>query len=221
MYSSGKKSGTIIKDALSGKHTYADLLSAAKKFLGINESVVINKSEVSYKDSISEKLASLISKAEGKSITEMHFMNFLSESKRNEFDSLADDKKVLLVESMNSNSIMSTVQAENVWDSCFITERKAIDFIENMPEKFRGKWDNLSENRQEQIISESKFHSLNNPYAITNFWQTRDMRSTQMNSEALNESKTAGEAAQVKSEPLVNESYQANLIKQMKFRLGR
>ena len=185
----------------------------------INEST---KEDVkSYKDTISEKLANLISKAETKNLTEMHFMNFLSESKRNEFDSLADDKKVLLVESMNSNSVMSTIQAENVWESCFITKRKAIDFIENMPEKFRSKWDNLSKNRQQQIISESKFHSLNNPYAITNFWQTRDMRSTQMNSESINESKTAGEAAQIKTEPLVNESYQANLIKQMKFRLGR
>jgi len=151
----------------------------------------------------------------------MHFMNFLSESKRNEFDSLADDKKVLLVESMNSKPIMSTIQAENVWESCFITERKAIDFIENMPEKFRGKWDNLSENRQEQLIAESKFHSLNTPYAITNFWQTRDMRNTQMSLESINESKTAGETAQTKTEPLINESYRADLINKMKFRLGR
>ena len=187
----------------------------------INESVEIVKETKSYKDTISEKLAELISKAETKNVSEMHFMNFLSESKKNEFDSLADDKKVLIVESMNSNSIMSTVQAENVWESCFITERKAINFIDNMPEKFRSKWDNLSENRQEQIIAESKFHSLNTPYAINNFWQTRDMRSTQMSLESINENKTAAEAAHVKSEPLVNEDFQADLIKQMKFRLGR
>jgi len=175
----------------------------------------------SYKDSISEKLESLISKAEAKSVSEMHFMNFLSESKKNEFDSLTEDKKVLIVESMNKDSIMSTVQAENVWDSCFITERKAINFIDDMPEKFRGKWDNLSEARKEQIISESKFHSLNTPYAINNFWQTRDMRSTQMSLESINEAKTAAEAAQEKKEPLLNESYQADLIQKMKFRLNR
>ena len=151
----------------------------------------------------------------------MHFMNFLSESKKNEFDSLADDKKVLLVESMNSKPIMSTIQAENVWESCFITERKAINFLENMPEKFRSKWDNLSENRQQQIIAESKFHSLNTPYAINNFWGTRDLRSTQMNLESINESKTAAEAAQTKTEPLLNESFQTDLIEKMKFRLGR
>jgi hypothetical protein len=116
---------------------------------------------------------------------------------------------------------MSTVQAENVWDSCFITERKAISFIDDMPEKFHTKWEALPANRQEQIIAESKFHSLNTPYAINNFWQTRDMRSTQMSLESINENKTAAEAAHVKSEPLVNEDFQADLIKQMKFRLGR
>ena len=185
----------------------------------INES--IKEEKVSYKDAISKKLSNLISKAEAKSITEMHFMNFLSESKKNEFDSLAEDKRNLIVESMNGNSIMSTIQAENIWDSCFITERKEINFIDDMPEKFRSKWDNLSENRKEQIISESRFHPVGNQYGINNFWQTRDLRDTQMNLETLNENKTAAEAAQVKAEPLLNESFSADLIEKMKFRLNR
>ena len=46
-----------------------------------------------------------------------------------------------------------------------------------------------------------------NHYAINNFWQTRDLRDTQMNLESINESKTAAEAAQAKTEPLLNESY--------------
>ena len=187
----------------------------------INESVETVKDTKSYKDTISEKLAALISKAETKNLSEMHFMNFLSESKKNQFDSLADDKKVLLVESMNKDSIMSTVQAENVWDSCFITERKAINFINDMPSKYSDKWNALSQNRKEQIIAESKFHSLSTPYAINNFWQTRDLRDTQMNLESINESKTAAEAAQAKTEPLLNESFSADLIQKMKFRLGR
>ena len=187
----------------------------------INESVETVKDTKSYKDTISEKLAALISKAETKNLSEMHFMNFLSESKKNQFDSLADDKKVLLVESMNKDSIMSTVQAENVWDSCFITERKTINFINDMPSKYSDKWNALSQNRKEQIIAESKFHSLSTPYAINNFWQTRDLRDTQMNLESINESKTAAEAAQAKTEPLLNESFSADLIQKMKFRLGR
>jgi len=187
----------------------------------INESVEIKEEKKSYKDTISEKLESLISKAESKNVSEMHFMNFLSESKKNEFDSLSEDKQGLIVESMNKDSIMSTVQAENVWESCFIVERKAINFIDDMPSKYSDKWNALSENRKEQIIAESKFHSLSTPYAINNFWQTRDLRDTQMNLETLNESKTAAEAAQTKSEPLLNESYSADLIQKMKFRLNR
>ena len=175
----------------------------------------------SYKDTISEKLANLISKAETKNASDMHFMNFLSESKKNQFDSLDNNKQALIVESMSKDSIMSTIQAENVWDSCFIVERKAINFIDDMPSKYSDKWNALSENRKEQVIAESKFHSLNTPYAINNFWQTRDLRDTQMNLETLNESKTAAEAAQEKSEPLLNESFSADLINKMKFRLNR
>ena len=181
----------------------------------------MHEEKKSYKDTITEKLANLISKAETKNLSEMHFMNFLSESKKNEFDSLSEDKRGLIVESMNKDSIMSTVQAENVWESCFIVERKAINFIDDMPSKYSDKWNALSENRKEQIISESKFHSLSTPYAINNFWQTRDLRDTQMNLETLNENKTAAEAAQTKTEPLLNEAYQADLIEKMKFRLNR
>ena len=175
----------------------------------------------SYKDTISEKLANLISKAETKNASDMHFMNFLSESKKNQFDSLDNNKQALIVESMSKDSIMSTIQAENVWDSCFIVERKAINFIDDMPSKYSDKWNALSENRKEQVIAESKFHSLNTPYAINNFWQTRDLRDTQMNLETLNESKTAAEAAAKKKEPLLNESFSADLIQKMKFRLNR
>ena len=89
-----------------------------------------------------------------------------------------------------------------------------------MPEKFRSKWDNLSENRQQQIISESRFHPVNNQYGINNFWSTRDLRDTQIVTESINESKTAAESATTK-EPLVNESFRSDLVEKMKFRLGR
>ena len=187
----------------------------------INEGVEVKEETKSYQNSISETLANLISKAESKAVNEMHFMNFLSESKKNQFDSLEESKKTLIVESMNKNSIMSTVQAENVWDSCFIIERKAINFIDDMPKKYYDKWESLSENRQEQLIAESKFHSLNTPYAINNFWQTRDMRDTQMNLETINENKTAAEASAAKAEPLLNEAFANDLVEKMKHRLGR
>jgi len=176
--------------------------------------------EKDYKESIEEKLERLIAKAETKNVSEMHFMNFLGESKKNQFNTLPAEKQAMIVESMNAQPIMSTVQAENVWESAFIEKRRELNIIDDMPEKFRAKWDNLSEARQAQIIAESKFHQLGNQYGINNFWATRDMRDTQMSTEAINESKTAAEAAK-KSEPLVNESFAANLISKVKFNLGK
>jgi hypothetical protein len=90
-----------------------------------------------------------------------------------------------------------------------------------MPEKYNERWSNLSEARQTQIIAESKFHSTNNQYSINNFWATRDLRNTQVELEAVNESKTAAEASQEKKEPLVNESFRTDLVEKMKFRLNR
>jgi hypothetical protein len=173
-----------------------------------------------YKNSIEEKLERLIAKAETKNVSEMHFMNFLGESKKNQFNTLPAEKQAMIVESMNAQPIMSTVQAENIWESAFIEKRRELNIIDDMPEKFRAKWNNLSEARQAQIIAESKFHQLGNQYGINNFWATRDMRDTQMSTEAINESKTAAEAAK-KSEPLVNESFAANLISKVKFNLGK
>ena len=178
--------------------------------------------EKDYKDSIEEALNKLIAKAETKNVSEMHFMNFLSESKKNEFDSLSEEKQTAIVESMNATPIMSTVQAENIWESCFTEKRRELNFIDDMPEKFRTKWDNLSEARQQQIIAESKFHQLSTPYAINNFWSTRDLRSAQVETQKLNESKTAAEQTEAaKKTPLVNESYAADLINRVKFNLGR
>ena len=173
-----------------------------------------------YKDSIEEKLERLIAKAETKNVSEMHFMNFLGESKKNEFNSLSEEKQKSIVESMNATPIMSTVQAENIWESNFIEKKRELNIIDDMPEKFKAKWNNLSETRQSQIIAESKFHNLNNQYGINNFWSTRDLRDTQIVTESINESKTAAEAAK-KSEPLVNESYAADLISRVKFNLGK
>ena len=185
-----------------------------------NEEKESDKKE--YKNTIEEALDKLIAKAEAKTnnITEMHFMNFLSESKKNEFSSLSEDKQKLIVESMNVKPIMSTSQAENIWESAFIEKKRALNFIDDMPEKFSIKWESLSGSRKNQIIAESKFYNLNTPYAINNFWSTRDLRPSQMELEQINESKTAAESTAVK-EPLVNESYANDLINKVKFNLGR
>jgi len=179
-----------------------------------------DKKEENYKETIDEKLNALIAKAEAKAVNEMHFMNFLTESKKNQFNELSEDKQKSIVESMNATPIMSTVQAENIWESNFIEKPRELNIVDDMPEKYKERWSNLSEERQGQIISESKFHKTGSQYAINNFWATRDLRNTQVELEAVNESKTAAEAANTEK-PLINESYRNDLVEKMKFRLNR
>ena len=185
----------------------------------LNESVQINE----YKESLTEKLNKIIESAKPNVSKEYHFMNFLTEGKRQEFKNLSNEKQNLLVESMNRGPIMSTIQAENVWNSCLTESKAALDFINDMPEKFRMKWEQLTGNRKSQIIAESKFYTLNTPYAINNFWQTRDLRNSQVTLEAITESKSAAEQAQVEmiKESQISDDRKAAIINKVKFNLGR
>ena len=202
----------FVKDSfINEKFTFTDTVETA-----VNESIT---------DHTISKVDSLLESAKAKAIEpkgQMHFMNFLTESKKAEFASLSEEVQNRIVEKMNSTVIMSTIQAENVWESAFKPQRMGLNFIEDMPEKFRGKWENLSEVKQNQIIAESKFHNLTNPYSINNFWATRDLRPSQVELEKLNESKTAAEQTEAaKKEPMVNETFAADLINRVKFNLGR
>jgi hypothetical protein len=170
-----------------------------------------------------ERVNAILESVKAKSIVpkgELHFMNFLNESRKVEFQSLNEEAQTKLTENMNKSLVMSSIQAENVWESTFKPQRTTLNFIEDMPEKFQEKWNNLSEARQSQIIAESKFHPLNTQYQINNFWQTRDLRSQQVNAESLNESKTAAELEKTQ-EPLVNESFAADIVARVKHNLGR
>ena len=185
----------------------------------INEAAKVEESVNTAQDRVNALLESVKAKAvvpKG----DHHFMNFLTESRKAEFSSLNEDAQTKLVENMNKSLVMSSIQAENVWESTFKPQRTTLNFIEDMPEKFQEKWNNLSEARQSQIIAESKFHPLNTQYQINNFWQTRDLRSQQVNAEALTESKTAAELEKTQ-EPLVNESFAADIVARVKHNLGR
>ena len=75
-----------------------------------------------------------------------------------------------------TNIVKTNKTLKQILDNSNSTNKKVDDFIQDMPEKFTEKWNNLAEGRRNQIIAESKFHPLNTQYQINNFWQTRDLR---------------------------------------------
>tara|TARA_R100000908_G_scaffold44133_1_gene20781 strand:+ start:3844 stop:5535 length:1692 start_codon:yes stop_codon:yes gene_type:complete len=196
-----------------------------KKGDSINENVTEAKEAVvDYKTSITEKLNSLIEKAEENhakfATPETKFFALLGESKKAEFSSLNESKQEEILNKFNSTRCLSTVEAQGIWESCFIEEKKALNFMDNMPSKYNEKWNDLSKIRQDQIIAESNYFPLNTEYQINNFWATRDLRSSQVSMEQLNENKTAAEQS-VEKKPLVNENYANALIEKVKFNLGK
>ena len=60
-----------------------------------------------------------------------------------------------------------------------------------MPAEYSDAWSGLSEAKKNEILSQSKYFTLNTPYQVANFWQTRDLRevTTVMEKVAINEKK--------------------------------
>lgn len=198
---------------------YGKILAEKAAAAGSTDAKIVVESDDSYKANISEKLTALVEKAESKNNHNLFFMNFLTEKKRNEFGALNTEKQDKIVEQMNSNRCMSTLDAERIWDSCFVTESNKLDVVDNMPEKYRSKWESLSESKKNQILAESQFRSLDTQYAINNFWATRDLRDTKVELEKINESKVAGE--DVQNPYAVNEDFKNDLVNRLRFNLGR
>jgi hypothetical protein len=218
-----------LKEGIENSISYSEhIAESVNSGLGtasfIQESAVYEAAKVEESvNTAQERVNAILESVKAKSIVpkgELHFMNFLNESRKVEFQSLNEEAQTKLTKNMNKSLVMSSIQAENVWESTFKPQRTTLNFIEDMPEKFQEKWNNLSEARQSQVIAESKFHPLNTQYQINNFWQTRDLRSQQVNAESLNESKTAAELEKTQ-EPLVNESFAADIVARVKHNLGR
>lgn len=183
------------------------------------ESINEEAKTASYQSTLTESIDNLIKNAEAKSTSDMIFMNFLTESKKREFGALTTEMKDTVVTKMNEGHVMSNLDANRIWESCFIVEEAAADFIKDMPATYKEKWNGLSEARKNQIVAESKFYPLTNAYQINNFWSTRDLRETQVVMEKLNEGVTP--AVPTHNAYAVDETRKAEIINNLKFKLNR
>jgi hypothetical protein len=174
----------------------------------------------SYKSSLNESISALINKAETKTNSNMAFMNFLTENKKREFTALSAEMQGKIVGAMNERNVMSTVDTNRIWDSCFMVEERRSNFIDDMPAKYHDKWNGLSEGRKKQLLAEATFYPLTNAYQINNFWSTRDLREKQVQLEKINESISPA-APEVQNQYAVSAEQRADIVSRMKFNLGR
>ena len=202
----------LVESGATVKFNAADAVNEEKPEATVEETPAEAVTE-SYTDKVSADVEALLEAAKNKVEMEdnrdLHFMRFLNESKRNEFTSLSEEKQEAIVESFKVNKYFSTADAERIWESNFKAKSETLNFIDNMPEKFKAKWENLSEARQNQIKAQSNLYPLNTQYQIDNFWQTRDLRPSQVALETINENKVAAVEA-----PKTVDSEYLNYIKE-------
>jgi hypothetical protein len=187
----------------------------------LNESLALVGKETEYKDSLTESINALIKTAEVKNTNNLVFLNFLGEGKKREFEALTEEVKDRIVTSMNEATIMSSIDANRVWESCFMIQENKPSLVDSMPQKYKEKWNGLSEARKTQIIAESNFYPTETSYQMNNFWATRDLRDKQVTMERLDESKTATVTSEVKNQYAISEAQKADIISKMKFSLNR
>ena len=94
-------------------------------------------------------------------------------------------------------------------------------FISKMPAQYKPLWNNLTESRKNEILAESTRYSLVTGYQINNFWQTRDLRSKQVEIERINETISAVKQSTENKAYSVNENYLESFKSQLENRFAK
>ena len=68
-----------------------------------------------------------------------------------------------------------------------------IKFIDEMPDEYKAVWESLNEGHQQSIVAQSHFYNLNTPYQIRNFWSTRNLGTSPVGLQKLEENETINE----------------------------
>jgi len=133
-----------------------------------------------YKNSITEKLQSLINKAEENKTKDPHFFKFVSESARTEFNELATEDKTKVLSAIEGRGFLTEGQILGLWQNSLLNAVVATDpkVVTLMPTEYKDTYAKLSEAKKGSILAQSKYHVLETAYQVANFWQTRDLRDT-------------------------------------------
>jgi hypothetical protein len=161
-----------------------------------SEETVITENE-NYKLELTNKIQALVESAKTQKVEETsantHFLNFLNESRRNEFKAFDDESKTKVIRAYESNSWFGSNDASGIWESVFAEPVKSIDWLENMPEKHQSAWNSLNESQQTAVKAQASVRNLDTQYKIDHFWATRDLRSHNP-SEQINEGTSLNES---------------------------
>jgi len=149
-----------------------------------------------YKSEISSKLDKLVENATKKENESPSFFRVVSSATREKYNALTESAKTEVRNTVSKRGFMTESEIVSLMNNAQLIVESAGSqpaFIALMPAEYTEAWTNLSEAKQNQIIAQARYHTLNTEYQVANFWQTRDLRDTRVEMEKVamvSESKT-------------------------------
>ena len=134
-----------------------------------------------YKSEISSKLDKLVENATKKENESPSFFRVVSSATREKYNTLTESAKTEVRNTVSKRGFMTESEIVSLMNNAQLIVESAGSqpaFISLMPAEYTEAWTNLSEAKQNQIIAQEIYHTLNTEYQFANFWQTRDLRDT-------------------------------------------
>ena len=85
--------------------------------------------------------------------------------------------------------------------------------VNYIPERLKERWSNLSDERKNEILAESKMFVIKDAASATYFWNTRDMRENQIEVKKVEEPVTANTAAGINESLTDRQKMMSEMIK--------
>jgi methyl-accepting chemotaxis protein len=166
---------------------------------GLNESNgysnTNSKISKNFIDSIDSKLDSILESAVSKKQNELQrnqFMTMLLESQVNRLNNLDTKTRNEVINKFQNRAFASNRDAQAMFEN-ILSGDENLEYIKNMPEKYKSTWNSLSESAKNVIKRQATLRLFETQDSIDKFWQTRDMFAEQRfgiinNSQMINES---------------------------------
>lgn len=99
-------------------------------------------------------------------------------------------------------------------------ESKNFNLINYIPSRLKERWSKLSDERKQEILAESKMFVISTPQNAEYFWNTRDLRETQIELKQIDEQKTATPSQPVNENVMSDDRYKV-MAERIKSRMRR
>lgn len=178
--------------------------------------------EKTYKSDIAEKLEDLINAAHKTTAAtdeekeDLHFLKFVDQEKKDEFNGLSEEDKETLVNVFESKNYVSASDVLFTWKNA-LSDNVPV-YIQLMPDEYKSEWNAMSEEQKNLIHAQSSNFNLYTQYQVQNFWSTRNLKGSKVVLEKLESNNK--EAVKYEPKRLVDQDYldgfQKNLSKRFK-----